>query len=147
MPTSGTVNNLIVAATNSRPNASSKETVDRAERRSGKAGTGYHYLVLPSGLITYGRPLDRPGNFIVGYNKDSIGIGLVGGKDASGKPGDNFTPAAKWALGVLLFVLSRIYTSARICGSNELVQRNSPYFNVPQFYQEFLGAAQPSEPL
>lgn len=41
---------------------------------------GYHYVIRRKGKIEEGRPLEIAGSHAYGYNKNSIGICLVGGK-------------------------------------------------------------------
>lgn len=47
----------------------------------GWSGIGYHYVILKDGSVEAGRPLTAVGAHAYGYNKDSIGICLVGNFD------------------------------------------------------------------
>ena len=39
---------------------------------------GYHFLVQPSGRVDSGRPISSVGAHVRGYNKDSIGVCIIG---------------------------------------------------------------------
>lgn len=45
---------------------------------NGWAGIGYHFVIRKNGSIERGRPLNTIGAHCYGYNKDSVGINLVG---------------------------------------------------------------------
>ena len=63
---------------------------------------GYHFVIKRDGTIEAGRPLERVGAHCKGFNTGSIGICLIGGLNASGKPEDNFTETQKNSLRLLI---------------------------------------------
>ncbi len=69
---------------------------------NGWSDIGYHYVIRRNGAVENGRDIDTPGAHCSGYNKDSIGICLVGGKGRDGKPENNFTDGQLNALLALL---------------------------------------------
>ncbi|MCD8391539.1 MAG: N-acetylmuramoyl-L-alanine amidase, partial [Firmicutes bacterium] len=48
--------------------------VDSWHKANGWAGIGYHFFVRKDGSIYRGRPLDKMGAHVSGYNNKSIGI-------------------------------------------------------------------------
>ena len=40
---------------------------------------GYHYVIRLNGKVELGRPLEKMGSHVVGYNRDSVGVCYVGG--------------------------------------------------------------------
>lgn len=60
----------------------------------GWSGIGYHFYITRDGNMAPGRPLNKQGAHVGGFNKDNVGICLEGGlNDDTGKPEDNFTEA------------------------------------------------------
>ena len=56
----------------------SMATIGRWHRARGFNGPGYHYGIHPNGRIEIGRPLNKTGAHVRGYNVGSIGIVLMG---------------------------------------------------------------------
>lgn len=71
--------------------------------QQGWLDVGYHFVIRRDGTIEEGRPHDVVGSHVKSRNADSVGICLVGGIDAKGKPEDNFTDHQKAALQALLW--------------------------------------------
>lgn len=94
--------------------------VDAMHRARGWNGIGYHYVIRRDGTIEKGRPENQVGAHVAGWNSVSLGVSLVGGVDASGKPQDNRTPAQNRALEKLLRDLVKKYPGAKICGHRDL---------------------------
>lgn len=67
---------------------------------------GYHFVIRRDGTIEEGRPHEVVGSHVKSRNADSIGICLVGGIDANGKPEENFTDHQKASLQVLLWKMT-----------------------------------------
>jgi len=74
----------------------------------GWSDIGYHYFIDYDGNIWVGRPIDRSGAHVRGFNQESIGICYSGGLDENGQPKDTRTPAQKKSLRVLLKYLQRL---------------------------------------
>lgn len=84
------------------------------------ADIGYHYVIRRDGRVEKGRPDNVAGAHVSGFNSISLGVCLVGGVDAKGKPEDNYTPAQFAALEQLLVTLKGSYPSAQILGHRDL---------------------------
>lgn len=73
------------------------------------------------------------------YNKCSIGICLVGGKGANGRPEANYTEAQYEALCRTLRGLMDTFPESRVVGWNELSQSPAdtcPNFNVQEWLDD-----------
>ena len=55
--------------------------IDRYHRMKGWKEIGYHFVVMPDGLIFVGRGLDKVGAHTVGQNERTIGVCLLGNFD------------------------------------------------------------------
>lgn len=122
--------------------AATKPTMDIGLReirqwhtQQGWLDVGYHYIIRRDGTVETGRPKDVVGSHVKSYNSVSLGICLVGGIDAAGKPEDNFTPEQWTALDGLVWEASTVwYPEARICGHRELDSGKAcPSFDVPSW--------------
>ena len=85
----------------------------------GFACIGYHYVIKRDGTVEKGRPDDRMGAHVEGHNRDSLGICLIGGLNADGKPENNFTPQQFDSLRHLLLSLHGKYQAAVIQGHRD----------------------------
>jgi len=54
---------------------------DRHTKLFGWDGLGYHAVISPEGIVTWGRPLFWPGAHVKGHNSTSWGICLIGYKN------------------------------------------------------------------
>ena len=112
------------------------EITDWHVKGNGWSDIGYHYVIRRDGSIETGRDLKKDGAHAKGYNKDTIGICLVGGVNDKGTPQDNFTPNQFETLNTLVQdVLWRDYTSTEcyIKGHNELSSKACPSFDVQEW--------------
>lgn len=90
-------------------------------KQRGFKDIGYHYVIRRDGKIEYGRPEQKVGAHVQGFNAHSIGICLVGGLAPGGKKAENnFTPAQFETLESLLAQLLERYPGSRICGHRDL---------------------------
>jgi len=97
---------------------------------------GYHYVIRRDGTIELGRPVTEVGAHCKGYNKNSIGICLVGGLRRNGrfaKADANFTFEQYRVLKTLLNDLTEAY-NAEVKGHRDLKQTDCPTFDVKEFY-------------
>lgn len=108
-----------VTATPPSANIGAKE-VDAMHRARGFNGIGYHYVIRRNGKVEPGRPENQVGAHVENFNSISVGVSLVGGVDAKGRPQDNKTPEQERALEQLLRELSGRYPGAKICGHRDL---------------------------
>jgi N-acetylmuramoyl-L-alanine amidase len=106
--------------------------IDRWHRQRGFLMIGYHKVIRRNGVIEDGRPLDRPGAHVAGYNQYSIGVCLVGGEDAHAVPENNFTPEQFATLRSLLSDLKLKFPKAEILGHRDMpnVAKACPSFDV-----------------
>ncbi|MBD1552266.1 lysozyme [Pseudomonas sp. C2L12B] len=88
--------------------------------KRGWAGIGYHYVIRRDGKLENGRPEHAIGAHAAGHNAVSVGVCLVGGVDAAGKPHANYTEAQLACLRRLLAELHSRYPAARILGHRDL---------------------------
>lgn len=73
-----------------------RKEIDLWHRQQGWDCIGYHSVIRRDGTEEFGRPFDRPGAHVVGYNSQSLGVCLVGGVKRAGKElvtEFNFEPA------------------------------------------------------
>jgi|SRR5215217_6495392 len=96
-----------------------KAEIDRWHRAQGWLMIGYHFVIRRDGTLETGRAVDAIGSHVAGYNSTSIGISLVGGVDAKGRPENNFTSAQFAALAELLIDLKAKYPNAQILGHRD----------------------------
>lgn len=78
---------------------------DPKPKGKGWSDIGYHFVIRTDGAIDTGRPLSVQGAHVYGHNQDNIGICLIGGLDANGKPENNFTDSQFNALFALIMEL------------------------------------------
>lgn len=113
--------------------------IDRWHRQEGWFGIGYHFVIRRDGTIEEGRPLDEVGAHAKGHNHNSIGIAMVGGKSAKGKPTNNFTVEQFEALNHLLHKLDDRLNKYDIKGHGDLSgheSRKCPCFDLDKFLRE-----------
>lgn len=109
--------------------------IDRVHRQEGWLGIGYHAVVRRNGTIEMGRDINSVGAHALGFNHESVGVALVGGRSANGKVRNNFTKPQIEALVHLLKQLHQMYPKARVVGHNELEgheERGCPCMDMDQ---------------
>jgi N-acetylmuramoyl-L-alanine amidase len=105
---------------------------------------GYHYVIRRDGSLETGRDLDRDGNIfeeigahVRGYNKNSLGLCLVGGVDYKGKPDANFT---RWQYNTLETLISDIqnsYPDAKVRGHRDFTNAKAcPSFDAEEWWHK-----------
>lgn len=98
-----------------------RKEIDVMHRQRGFMGIGYHYVIRRNGEVEKGRPDDRPGAHVEGFNHRSLGICMVGGVKADGKTAEcNFEPAQYDALRALLTKLKAAHPKAEVVGHRDL---------------------------
>lgn len=103
------------------------EEIDRWHKQRGWQGIGYHFVIRRSGAVETGRPLETPGAHVVGHNKHSIGVCLVGGHRGEA----DFTFAQWAALRELLDDLVSKFPGAAVLGHRDLDEgKKCPGFDV-----------------
>lgn len=89
---------------------------------------GYHYVVRRNGDWETGRPEETPGAHVKGWNKHSIGVCLVGGRN-----GDvNYTKEQWSQLARLVKILEDTHPHATVMGHRDFpgVWKTCPNFDV-----------------
>lgn len=90
----------------------------------GWSDIGYHDVIRRNGILELGRPIERQGAHVKGFNEFSIGIALVGGVARDNwTPEDNFTRAQIETATKLCFELMLRYDIPlhRILGHKEVI--------------------------
>jgi N-acetylmuramoyl-L-alanine amidase len=101
----------------------------------GWSDIGYHYVIRRSGDVETGRPESVKGAHTYGYNTNSLGVCMVGGVDAKGKPDSNFTANQYAALERTLHSLTAKYPSAEVAGHRDFDNGKAcPSFDVNAFW-------------
>lgn len=97
---------------------------------------GYHAVIRQNGKIEFGRHFDDVGAHVKGYNRESVGICLVGGLDVSGHPANTFSDQQMFSLSMLIEVLLEAYPDAKVQGHRDFpnVNKECPCFDVREFY-------------
>lgn len=129
------IDKIIVHCSATRPtqNIGAAE-IDTWHKKQGWDEIGYHFVIRRSGEIENGRAVEKIGAHCKGHNADSIGICLVGGIDASGKPENNFTDAQFASLRKLVLELKAKFNILYIFGHNEFANKACPCFDVKKFF-------------
>jgi len=129
--TSRKISKIIIhcSATSSKIDVGVKE-IRRWHTDKGWNDIGYHLVIRRNGKIEEGRSIDIMGAHTRGYNRDSIGICMIGGVDEYNDPDENFTGKQWVSLRQLLKVLRADYKKATIHGHNEFSNKACPSFDV-----------------
>jgi len=138
------LNEIFVHCTATRPEwMKGSETLNKVEEIKrwhldrGWSDIGYHYLIDRDGTIADGRPIERAGAHVKGYNKHSVGISLFGGYGGNedDKFEDHFTVEQDHALRYLISELESEYPSIKkIRGHNEVAAKACPCFQVMNWF-------------
>ncbi len=97
---------------------------------NGWAGIGYHFVIRKDGTIERGRPLDTIGAHCYGYNKNSVGVNVVGDFGMAVP-----TDAQMKSVKILVAYLCRLYrlnpkTENTILGHRDLNSTECPGDNL-----------------
>ena len=108
--------------------------IDGWHKARGWQGVGYHFIILPSGVVELGRPLDQMGAHCRGQNEASVGVCYVGGLNYSGKPEDTMTGAQEMAWMQLVRSIRLLFGWMPVHGHNEFSAKACPSFDVREKY-------------
>jgi len=107
-------------------------------KNQGWAGIGYHYVIRKDGTIERGRPRDAIGSHAYGFNRESIGINIVGDFEHSAPTAAQIESAA-----ILLAELCNIYNltpnAQTIVGHRDLMPTTCPGQNLYDLLQTLRG--------
>jgi N-acetyl-anhydromuramyl-L-alanine amidase AmpD len=110
------------------------EEIRRWHKRRGWSDIGYHWVIRRNGDVETGRAEHRQGAHAKDYNRNSIGVCLIGGVDDNQYPEANYTPAQWHALDAVIEDLLDRYPDALICGHRDLgAPKACPCFDVDQW--------------
>ena len=108
----------------------------------GWSDIGYHFVIKHDGTIETGRDLDQDGDIFeeigahtYGYNKNSIGVCLVGGKADNGEPENNFTKDQFESLEAIINVIKYDYPDTTVHGHREFANKACPSFDVQKWLE------------
>lgn len=98
----------------------------------GWSDIGYHYVIRRNGEVEHGRDEDVVGSHVKGFNSNSIGICMVGGRYGN----NNFTVPQFTSLTNLVKNLVKKYHNVEVVGHRDLaVGKECPSFNAIKWYQ------------
>jgi len=98
----------------------------------GWSDVGYHYVIKLDGTIQRGRALETKAAGVAGYNRNSIHICYIGGKDE-----DTRTVEQRVSLVYLVGVLKRMFPDAEALGHRDFpdVTKTCPSFDAKHEYK------------
>jgi N-acetyl-anhydromuramyl-L-alanine amidase AmpD len=125
--------NKIVIHCSGSPNgrANTPADIERWHLENGWNEIGYHFIITLDGVVhEFGRTLSEIGSHAKGYNKNSIGICLVGT--------DKFTTLQWNSLKALVLGLKSQFPNSTILGHRDLpnVKKECPGFSVKEWQVE-----------
>lgn len=131
------INHLVVHCSYTPPSMDiGADEVRQWHKDKGWRDIGYHYVIRRNGSVEKGRPEDEVGAHAKGYNLDSIGICLIGGKKSGEEKAEfNFTMKQLMALDHLIKIKLKDYPGSMVSGHNQLSSKSCPCFNVPEFVE------------
>lgn len=125
------IDKIIIHCSATKPNQDiGVKQINKWHKANGWSECGYHYIVRLNGEIEVGRPLDKPGAHCKGQNRNSIGVCLIGGLDASMESKNTFNKKQFTALKSLLASLQNSYPNVGIHGHNEFSSKACPCFSI-----------------
>lgn len=128
------INWLVIHTAATRPSmdVGAKE-IRSWHKAKGWSDIGYHYVIRRDGRVEKGRPDTKMGAHVRGYNRDSLGVCLVGGvNERTLKPESNYTQAQWTSLEKLLRDLSTKHPQANVRGHRDFpnVAKACPCFDA-----------------
>ena len=116
----------------------SVETIKKWHTDKGWSDIGYHYVIDLNGNVNKGRPVERQGAHVRGFNKDSIGVCYIGGVDADLNTKDTRNEAQRASLRYFICDLMDMYPGATLHGHNEFSSKACPSFDVQDEYKDII---------
>jgi N-acetylmuramoyl-L-alanine amidase len=101
---------------------------------------GYHFVVLRNGRLEVGRDIKKEGAHTFGFNTDSIGICLAGGKSEDGGCEANYTDSQYDTLAHAIHALRNgLGDHITIHGHNDFnSEKPCPCFDVGQWHKDYI---------
>lgn len=116
-----------------------RQEIDRWHRLAGYEMVGYHWIIRRDGTVEVGRPIDRVGGHVYGFNDRAVGICMVGGTNKKNKKAENnFTEAQFASLKSVLESMKALFPDAVIQGHRDFpnVKKDCPSFDVKKWVSE-----------
>lgn len=131
---------IVVHATGTLPSASLEGIKNYWKNEKKWNNPGYHYIILSDGEVEKLQDESLIANGVKGFNKVSIHVGYIGGKNKKGEYVDTRTQKQKEAMMNLLISLSEKYPDALILGHRDFtgVKKACPCFDVRRWLQEYV---------
>lgn len=104
--------------------------IDRWHKDRGWSGIGYNGVITRDGSFEKGRDVDLVPAHAYGYNKNSIGICLIGGLGYDNHPEPIYTNKQWATLKRVIKSLQKQYPNAEVLGHNETANKACPSFDV-----------------
>lgn len=137
------INRIIVHCSFTKPRLRFSPKIGAKQIRSwhlerGFRDIGYHYVIKRDGTLQLGRPIEQVGAHVRGYNKDSIGICLVGGMSRkTGKAVNDYTSNQWQTLRMVVGGLMMQFPHTEILGHNNLTNKKTcPNFDVLAWWEK-----------
>ena len=118
------VNYIVIHCSDNKFNLKNALDIHKLHLNFGWDGIGYHKVIQRNGIIEMGRPEYWVGAHVFGYNKDSLGVCLIGK--------NKFTKKQFLSLEYVLRNWKKRYPKAKILGHYEFnnTTKTCPNFNV-----------------
>lgn len=117
---------------------SDAKSIDLFHKKMGFDAIGYHYVIKRDGKVEIGREEQMVGAHVLGMNRKSLGVCLIGGVNSRGEPENNFTKKQFLSLKRLNHKLKQKYPDAEVLGHHDIpgVSKECPCFNVKNWWQD-----------
>ena len=98
------------------------ELPENVQGRSGRGwlDIGYHNVIRRNGALEHGRDISIPGAHAKGFNKNSVGVCIVGGVDQMGRAENNFEENQFTTLRGYLDTMLEVFPGSKLCGHRDL---------------------------
>lgn len=114
---------LVVHCDHSKPSVRKPiENLRWQGRALGLLDIGYHGIIDRDGCLHLIRSMDLQGSHTPGFNHESVGVCLIGGRDDDGRHVANFTFAQLSTLVSITASFQAYYPQARAVGHSEIQQ-------------------------
>lgn len=131
------VNRLFIhcAATPPTMDIGAKE-IRKWHKDKGWSDIGYHWVIRRNGKIEDGRPINKVGAHVKGYNTGSLAICMIGGVDIEMNPTPNFTDKQWHTLELMVRSIKAQIPHITIHGHNEFDHGKAcPSFSVQNWLE------------
>lgn len=135
------IKQIIIHCSDTYPNMNTRaDDIRRWHMDRGWSDIGYNAVICRDGVVEPGRDLDGDGDVYDevgaharGFNENSIGICMVGGKARPGEQPCNFTFAQWSSLRTLVDNLLERFPGAEVIGHNDVSDKSCPTFDVKEW--------------